>query len=241
MKRYIKPIVKAVRDWWSLATGRDIRVEPDLVLATERLGSAYGGWEIVTRGMDSNTIVYSCGVGDDISFDLDVINKYGVTIHAFDPTPRSIEWVASQAIPRSFSMHAYGIAARDGTLAFNPPIDPSHISYTVLDRPATAPSAIEVDVKRIASIAKELGTNRIDVLKMDIEGAEYEVIDDLAQTDIRPGQILIEFHHRFPGVGAKKTRAAIDTIRSMGYLLYAVSETNEEFSFIHKNEWESVD
>jgi len=39
---------------------------------------------------------------------------------------------------------------------------------------------------------------------MDIEGAEYEVIDDLIASGIRPKQILVEFHHRFKNVGVKK-------------------------------------
>ncbi len=69
---------------------------------------------------------------------------------------------------------------------------------------------------------------------MDIEGAEYDVVDDICNTSIRPKQILIEFHHRYPSVGIHKTKNAIETIWSMGYDLYSVSDTNEEYSFILK-------
>lgn len=79
---------------------------------------------------------------------------------------------------------------------------------------------------------RELGHTHIDIIKMDIEGAEYDVIKDIHNSDIRPKQILVEFHHRFPGVGIKKTKEAIDSLRSIGYKMFSISDTNEEFCFV---------
>ena len=100
-----------------------------------------------------------------------------------------------------------------------------------MERTETQSRAISVPVKKLATIMDELGHDRIDILKMDIEGAEYDVIDDIAHSSIRPQQILVEFHHRFPGVGIAKTKKAIDRIRAMGYGLFSVSKTQEEFCF----------
>ena len=80
----------------------------------------------------------------------------------------------------------------------------------------------------------ELGHAHIDILKMDVEGAEYDVIKDIYKSDIRPEQVLVEFHHRFPGVGITKTKEAVDCIKSMGYQLFSVSATNEEYCFIRR-------
>jgi FkbM family methyltransferase len=41
---------------------------------------------------------------------------------------------------------------------------------------------------------QRLGHNRIDLLKVDIEGAEYTVLQDLIQERIPVTQILIDFH-----------------------------------------------
>jgi hypothetical protein len=41
-----------------------------------------------------------------------------------------------------------------------------------------------------------LGHTKIDLLKIDIEGAEYEVIQDIAVTMILPQIICLEFHKR---------------------------------------------
>jgi len=217
-----------------VAMGTEFLVQPDIDCATERFGSEYGGWEIITSDIDSDSIVYSFGVGEDASFDVGLIEKFDLTVFAFDPTPRSIEWAATQSLPQSFVMHPFGIASFDGDVQFNPPDNPEFVSHTLLDRPSTERQAISVPVKRLSTILKELGHDRIDILKMDIEGAEYDVVEDMKQNDIRPNQILIEFHHRFQNVGVEKSRNAIQQIKSMGYELFAVSSSNEEFCFARR-------
>src|SRR5713101_7131829 len=64
--------------------------------ALSEVGSAYGGYFLDSSLIEPDPIVYSLGVGEDISFDLALIQQFGVTIHAFDPTPRVREWLASQ-------------------------------------------------------------------------------------------------------------------------------------------------
>jgi hypothetical protein len=76
------------------------------------------------------------------------------------------------------------------------------------------------------------GDSRDVFLKLDIEGAEYDVIDDMLSSGIRPRQVLIEFHHRFPNVGVAKTTKAIQKLRDAGYGLCSVSSSSEEFGFL---------
>lgn len=223
--RMLKLLVKA-------ALGRDILVKPGLACETRRFGSEYGGWIVATEKIDQHSVVYSFGVGEDVSFDVALIEKYGVTVHAFDPTPKSIDWVRKQVLPKAFQLHPFGIAAFDGSVSFSPPENPDHVSHTLLDRVSTKHQAITAPVKRLSTIMSELGHDHIDILKMDVEGAEYDVIEDIARSGIRPHQILVEFHHRFPEVGVEKTKSALETLRSMGYELFAVSESNEEYSFV---------
>jgi FkbM family methyltransferase len=215
--------------------GEECDVQLDLVTPTERFGSDYGGWDIITANLNAHSTVYSVGIGEDASFDTALIEKFGLTVHGFDPTPRSIEWVKRQGFSDRFVMHEYGIAAFDGKVSFNPPENPDHVSYTLLDRPLTEAKAISVPVKRLSTIVKELRHAYIDLLKMDVEGAEYDVIDDISESNIRPQQFVVEFHHRFPGVGVKRTEDAIDRLRAMGYELFSISATNEEFCFILKS------
>lgn len=231
----MKSIVIRIAKLLKAAVGRELLVKPDFVCAKERFGSEYGGWDVITTSIDTRSVVYSFGVGEDVSFDTALIEKFSLTIHAFDPTPKSIEWVKRQRFSERFVMHDYGIAAFDGDTSFNPPENPEHVSYTLLDRLSTKAKAISVPVKRLKTIMKELGHDHIDVLKLDIEGAEYDVIKDISKSGIRPRQILVEFHHRFPGVGIKRTKDAIEGLRFMGYQLFSVSAANEEYCFIRNS------
>ena len=223
--RWLKKIVNA-------ALGRELFVWRDLRIETQRHGSAYGGWHVVPEGITPDSVVYSFGVGEDISFDLSFIATYGTTIHAFDPTPKSLAWLRTQTLPLRLIIHDYGIAAFDGEIAFYPPENDAHVSHTVLDRPATKDRAIHVPVKRLCTIMAELGHSSLDILKMDIEGAEYDVIEDMLSSGIRPRQVLIEFHHRFPNVGVAETKKAIQKLRHAGYSLCSISESYEVFGFL---------
>ena len=153
-------------------------------------------------------------------------------IDAFDPTPRSLAWVRAQPLPAAYRVHPYGLADRDGQVSFRPPVDPRHVSHAMIpDAPADGAS-VSGEVRRLGTLASLLGQERIDLLKMDIEGAEYCVIDDLAPQPLLPEQLLIEFHHRFPSVGIGSTQAAVATLRSLGYRLFHVSPNGEEYAFL---------
>jgi len=198
-------------------------------------GSDYGGWTLCPDGLSTESIVYACGVGEDASFDLAIIKAYGAQVYAFDPTPRSIEWVGTRDWPSDFHFFPVGIAARDGRVTLYPPDDPDHISHSIVERLSTAERAIQVETMRLQTISRRLGHQRIDVLKMDIEGAEYEVIEDIANTPgIEIGQILVEFHHFLPGITTEQTCAAVDLLMGCGYQTFYISPSGQEYSFIRR-------
>jgi hypothetical protein len=97
-------------------------------------------------------------------------------------------------------------------------------------------TGVRGEVRRLGTLAAMLGQSRVDLLKMDIEGAEYGVIDDLALQPLLPRQLLVEFHHRFPSIGIGRTRAAVATLRSLGYRLFHVSPNGEEYAFLLDDE-----
>lgn len=201
----------------------------------ERHGSAYGGWTIDPTDIDAGSIVYAFGAGQDISFDLSLIAAFGCQVYAFDPTPRSIAWIAGQVLPPEFHFFPFGIAAHDGLATFSPPINRDHISYTILSRPETAHEAIQVPVYRLRTIMRRLGHDHIDLLKMDVEGAEYELLDEIGQTDLEIGQLLVEFHHRFAAVGWRQTAAALKALDRAGYKRIYISRSGDTFSLLRSD------
>jgi len=226
-------IVKKIKILIKVILGKDILIKPEVNLNFQRYGSEYGCWDIAKDYVNEDSIIYSFGIGEDISFDLAIIKDYNVIVYGFDPTPKSIDWVKSQQLPDQFKMYEYGISDNDGVVKFNPPENSEHVSHTILERSESTKNAIQVPVKKLETIMSELGHDKLDILKMDIEGAEYCVIDYLLDSSIRPKQILVEFHHRFESVSIRQTKEAIRKLNSMGYKLFSVSERNEEYGFIH--------
>jgi FkbM family methyltransferase len=229
----MRPYLRRVRRFVKACVGTDLITRLDTVVSAQRFGSDYGGWVLARENLDADSVVYSFGIGEDISFDIDLIRAFGLTVHAFDPTPKSIVWVKAQNPPDQFRLHEYGLAAFDGQASFHPPDNPRHVSHTMLENKSAGGQVLMAPVKRLRTVMEELGHGHIDVLKMDIEGAEYQVIDDICRSDIRPAQILVEFHHRFPMVGVGATKRAIGQLRGVGYRLFSVSESGQEFCFLH--------
>lgn len=199
----------------------------------ERYGSEYGGWDVCAGSLDADSVVYSFGAGTDVSFDLALIERFGLTVHVFDPSPRSIAWLKEQTLPAEFVFHAYGLADHDGVLTFYPPANPEHVSYSCQTPGRPETQSVELPVHRLDTIMKQLGHRRIDLLKMDIEGAEYGVIRDILGGEIEIEQLLVEFHHHLDRVGKDATDEAIQRLNEHGYLAFSVSPARREYSFVH--------
>jgi hypothetical protein len=135
----MKSLVRRVRRVLRAIAGQDVLIFPDTPCRAERLGSDYGGWSIAPAAISSEAVVYSFGIGEDISFDLALIKRFGIVVHAFDPTPRSIAWVHRQDLPASFRLHGYGLADFDGEAVFAPPADPTHVSHAIRQAGTGAP------------------------------------------------------------------------------------------------------
>jgi hypothetical protein len=88
-----------------------------------------------------------------------------------------------------------------------------------------------IDVKRLSTIMNDLGHSHIDLLKMDIEGAEYDVIDDFLDHEIHVSQLLVEFHHFFSDISIRQTRRSIQRLMNE-YKLFYIDPRKVEFSFI---------
>lgn len=195
---------------------------------SEWLGTDYGGHELATEKVASKPLVYSFGIGEDISFDLEMIERFGATVHAFDPTPKSIAWLKTQDLPESFHCHELGIGGHDGTASFVPPKNPEHVSH----RLATAGQGVEFQVQTLRTVMQSLGHSQLDVLKLDVEGSEYASLENILASGLKIPQLLIEFHHQFPEIGDQKTLTALDELEKFGYQVFAVSQSGHEVSLI---------
>jgi len=189
-----------------------------------RLGTHYGGRWIDLDSVTESSIVYSAGIGEDASFDLGLIQLKNCKVHGFDPTPRSIQWVKKNMNSACFIFHEYGLGPADFVENFYPPTNTEWVSHSILPNPKTLP--IKVQLRSLVSIMHELNHSHIDLLKMDIEGAEYDVLNSARQILSLIKQICVEFHPAKGIVIADE----IAKLTAFGFLL--VKHDGEEYTFL---------
>lgn len=224
---------------WQLST-KGVIVDPTLAKKGRRIGDQRSGWWIYPDELTAESVVYSFGVGRNISFDQDLSDYSGATVHLFDPTPRTIEWIKSQDLGPRLAFHDYGIADFDGVLSFFAPKRESSAHFAPVQRYANKQTEqledqnIQAPVKRLSSIMESLGHQQIDLLKIDIEGGEYDVLQDIRAAGIPIKQLAIEFHHCYRTIPLQKTVDEIKALKQQGFELAHISERTYEYTFISK-------
>ena len=232
-KEKIKRKVEYIRLLSSSSTNH---LKKDISVKKKWFGNDYGGFLVATEYINENSIVYSFGVGEDISFDEDLIKNYNCKVFAFDPTPKSIHWIKEQKLPQNFKFYEWGISDKTGTDFFYFPTNPDFVSGSIVEQSnVSKDQKIEVELKTLQDTMNIFGHTKIDVLKMDIEGAEYGVLDQILNTNVQIGQILVEFHDRFFTDGKQKTIDILSKLRKKDFLIFGISETFDEISLINKN------
>ena len=202
------------------------------VESLERLGSDYGGWYAPTHDLGPDSVVYSAGIGDDITFDKALIQRCACPVYGFDPTPTAIDFVARQFKDQSltplFHFEPVGLWDSETTLQFFAPKTRGWVgSYSALNLQGTEErESISVPVKRLSTLMRENGHTRLDLLKMDIEGAEYRVIDEIIERKIPIRWLCVEFDQPVP---FWTTNRALQRLKEAGYQLCKVDRWNFVF------------
>ena len=100
---------------------RDLFYFPKRLPSTETLGTVYGGHSVLTSVVDKAPVLYSFGVGEDISFDLAMMQRFDAQVFACDPTPRAVNFIEGQELSSSFQFKAVAVSDKNETLEFHPP------------------------------------------------------------------------------------------------------------------------
>jgi FkbM family methyltransferase len=207
-------------------------IDYNRIAKTEKYGDNYNDWVFCPSYINSKSKILSFGVGENLSFEYDLNKQYSCNIDVFDFTPKSIKWFQESCESPSICLHKYGISNIDGFLEFMPPDNPNHVSHTAV-KGVYKTNPVRYPVFKLSTILDKLGNSSIDILKLDIEGCEYAVIEDLIHSGIHPAQILVEYHHRFPGIPFESTQKSVEQLKHYGYRVFHVTASSQEISFIN--------
>lgn len=226
------------------------RIHVDRSRILVHLGTEYGGWIFEPSDDLQNSTIVSCGLGEDASFDVEFASRFNAKVIVVDPTPRAISHFtemmtrvgkaaeetysdAGKLTAKSYNLSKVSadtlvlepsaIWIEKTKLRFFPPANPDHVSHSIVNYQnnyRTDLPYIEVDSITLEDIKMKYGLDSIPLIKLDIEGAEDQVIRYMMEKSIRPRQILVEFDEMFfPTKNSQRIAEEIDSLlRQSGYL-----------------------
>jgi hypothetical protein len=77
---------------------------------------------------------------------------------------------------------------------------------------------------------RNFGHRHVDLLHLDIEGGEYATIEALATTQLRPCQLVVDFHHHMPNLKLEHTERALAQLNDLGYRIFDCQASGYEYS-----------
>lgn len=216
----------------------------------EHIGTKYGGWTIPKNSLDKNSVCYCAGAGEDISFEVGLAEKYGCKVIIIDPTPQSHHhliglksairkgwdypinnsekefYKATSKTIKSLTLQPLGLWDSDHfKKKFYAPKKEGHVSHSIHNIQKTD-TYFEAPVMKLSSIMKMFGHIKIDLLKMDIEGAEFPVIDNILAEKLYINTLCVEFHNK-----AGDVNKYVQKIKEGGFKL-AHSDSDGNFTFV---------
>lgn len=168
-----------------------------------RIGKKNDGGYVMVDSFHPGTICYSFGICDDVSWDL-AMAKRGMDIYMYDHT--------IDGLPENNSHFHYYKTGVTGIYEEEHP-----------------------ELKTLISILQENGhiNEKNLVLKMDIEGAEYDVIQNSSEILQNFSQITLEYHNLLDEKQKEKIQSALKTLNKTHQLVYV--HANNYGKFIIQN------
>jgi FkbM family methyltransferase len=198
---------------------------------TLALGSDYGGWVLPGEVIDASWTCYLVGAGGDVSLELELVSRYEATVRSFDAVACFVESAREEAgEPPLFSAHHAAVAVTDGPICMQRSHDPVSQSVSAAQLYESA-NYVEQPGRTLPSLISELGDSSVELLKLDIEGSEYEVLPTLDLAALGVKLFAAQLHHNGT---VRQAKQLIADLREQGYELVACRPA-VKLAFLHRD------
>ncbi|GAB4399718.1 MAG: hypothetical protein OHK0053_20340 [Microscillaceae bacterium] len=221
-------------------------------LPTECLGSAYGGWVIPQNLLHPGAVCCLAGAGLDISLDVAIAEKNQSQVFILDPTPKAkshfeeLCQTISEGRPAFYNQKesyalkkeniAYlhfielGLWHQSGLIKFYEPTNPAHVSHSALNIQKTE-KYFEAQVVRLGEWMQAQHLPSLDLLKLDIEGAEYQVIDSVLEDRLDIKVICVEFDEIHSPLDSRYLSRIWQRVKALEKNAYQIIAIDREYNF----------
>jgi FkbM family methyltransferase len=192
-----------VRPWFRIDGDKTLRLDYDL---------------------DENSIIFDLG-GYEGQWSSDIFSKYCSTIYIFEPVPEFSEKIQSRFIKNpKLKVFSFGLASSNNEEQISLLKDGS----SVFKKGETVPQ-VHVRFRKIDEFLKEFNVSRINLMKINIEGGEYDLLEYMINSEIieMVENIQVQFHDFVPW--AEKRMKGIQS------QLMRTHELTYQFEFVWEN------
>jgi len=173
--RWLSAPSPVVREWRRIDGDRTLRLDYDL---------------------DTDAVVFDVG-GYEGQWASDIVAMYGCRVEVFEPVPAFAERIARRFARNPLvTVHACGLGVADGSVTLAVSGDASSHARDGLDREG----GVTAELRSVDAVFPELARSGVDLMKINIEGAEYELLEHLVVTGLveRVRDLQVQFHAFVP-------------------------------------------
>jgi FkbM family methyltransferase len=162
---------------------------------------------LIDAPLDADSVVVDGGayVGE---WAARVHDRYGSRIVAFEPSPNACaQFERALGATPAVELHRVGLGGSD-SVAELVEAGPGASIYDLTPTGVAAGPTTEITIRDVVALFAELGIDHVDLLKLNIEGGEYDVLDRLAGAGWleRIDVVSVQFHEWHPDAHRRRRR-----------------------------------
>ncbi len=183
------------------------------------------------RFLSSKSIILDLGANYG-RFSQQMADRFGCKCYAVEPSPQVFSDLVQTDLIQKFQV---AISRETGPLEFH--VDSNELASSLLKGPNSKQvRGVTVRGVRLEDFVRELGLREVSLIKMDIEGAEIDVLDSCTDEFLSAvPQLSIEFHDFCGMVSGAEVRRVVQRLERLGFFYVRMSGVgNQDTVFINK-------
>lgn len=155
-----------------------------------------GNYLLKKNLINSNSILYSFGIGGSISFEEKLAKEFNCKVYCYDPTNIAVNFMKNKNYDKELiNFFEYGIWTLDDKVKFYTQNINNKFTGGSITNLFKNSEYEMLQCYKLSSLMKMNKHDNVDILKMDIEGAAIDVMNNIIDEKIYPRQVIVEFEY----------------------------------------------